>query len=90
MVHYIDWRNLVRRVEVVGTVDIGYDMGYVGIHYVVVDVVDVLNVLEVSIVSYLFHLCMSLGGNLRCWTCNEVNSWRNLVDSVLDAPSCLD
>ena len=87
MVHHIDWRNLVRHVEVVGAVDVGCDMGDVGVHHVVVDVVDVL---EVSTVSYLFRLCMSLGGILRCWTCIKVNFWRNLVDSVLDILSCLD
>ena len=84
MVHCVDWRNLVRHVEVVGAVDVGYNMGDGGICHVVVDVV------EVSMVSYLFRLCVSLGGILRCWTCIEVNFWRNLVDSVLDALSCLD
>ena len=84
MVHCIDWRNLVRHVEVVGTVDVGHDMGDVGVCHVVVDVV------EVSMVSYLFHLCVSLGGNLCCWTCDKVNSCGNLVDSVLDTLSCLD
>ena len=84
MVHCIDWRNLVRHVKVVGAVDVGHDMGDVGIRHVVLDVV------EVSMVYYLFRLCMSLGGILRCWTCVKVNFWRNLVDLVLDTLSCLD